>query len=69
MPTPARRHRLGVAAILIAVSGCSIRDDPRYNPYAPPGGGKPVLQAADDTVQSAEDAVADFDARLENTLY
>lgn len=54
---------------LAPLAGCSIHHDPHYNPYAPPGGAKPVLRAADDAVQLAEDAVANLDARLENTLY
>ena len=52
-----------------AVAGCSFRDRPGYNPYAPPGGDPPLLQRAEATLNVADDALNEPDVYLENAVY
>ncbi len=57
------------AAGLCVAAGCSTRDDPAFNPFAPATGGRTALETLDDVVNQAQQAVDNFDRRLENAAY
>jgi hypothetical protein len=68
---PARRIWLLAlaAAAGAAICGCSLRDRPDYNPYAPPGGDPPLLQRAEAAVDVADDTLDDLDVLMERAVY
>jgi hypothetical protein len=59
---------IGVGTLLFVLAGCSLRDDPSYNRYAPNNGDPTLLQRAERLVDSAEDALDNGQQRLENVL-
>lgn len=56
-------------AVTAALSACSTRNDPGYNPYARPGGAASWLQCADALIDQAAERLDNFDSRMENALY
>lgn len=56
-------------AVAAAICGCSLRDRPDYNPYAPPGGDPPLLQRAEAALDVADDTLGDLDALMERAVY
>lgn len=68
---PARRAWLLALASAAgaAICGCSLRDRPDYNPYAPPGGDPPLLQRAEAALDVADDALDDLDVLMERAVY
>ncbi len=67
----ARRTWLLALAVVAgaAICGCSLRDRPDYNPYAPPGGDPPLLQRAEATLDVADDTLDDLDTLMERAVY
>lgn len=61
--------RLGLAALAaLLIPGCSLRDDPHYNRFAPRTD-KPVLtQRADDVMNAANRGVDNAAQRLDNII-
>lgn len=68
---PARRAWLLALAVAAAaaICGCSLRDRPDYNPYAPPGGDPPLLQRAEAALDIADETLDDLDALMERAVY
>lgn len=55
---------------VLALVGCSTRDDPAFNPYTPGNNGDPtLLEHAQQAVDRVGEALDNLDARLENTVY
>lgn len=54
---------------VLAAAGCSTRNDPTYNPFVPNQGHTPWVQHAENAVQTAEEALDNFERRMNNTLY
>lgn len=70
--TLGRRHRvwcLAPAALMLATAGCSTRNDPGYNRYAPTDGDPGVLRRIESVVDIPVDTLDNLDERLENELY
>ncbi|MCA9243616.1 MAG: hypothetical protein KDA32_06660 [Phycisphaerales bacterium] len=63
-----KRFALALAMALALATGCAVRDDPGYNPYAKPQKGPigPRVQRVMDDAQAALDRL---DQRAENALY
>ena len=59
---------LGGAALLAAVAGCSLRDDPHYNRFSPTGGDPTVMQHAERLMQAAETGLDNAERRVENII-
>lgn len=57
-----------LTAALFLLSGCSLRDDPRYNRFSPTGGKPTVLKQADRLVGAAEQALDNAERRFENIV-
>lgn len=55
-----------VLVCLPILGGCSVRNDPNFNRYSPERG---ALRVADEFMETAEQAVRDFDMRMEFALY
>ncbi|MBK9121131.1 MAG: hypothetical protein IPM18_16235 [Phycisphaerales bacterium] len=66
------RHplRWGALAVLMLLAplGCSLHDDPHYNPYAPTGGDPTLLRAADELMNVAGEGVDNLQRRLDNII-
>ena len=66
---PRRIVRYGLAAAaLLAAAGCSLRNDPHYNPHAPHNGAPTVMQRADRLANTAEQTLDNARQRLENII-
>jgi len=62
--------RLLVSLLAVALAGgCSIHNDPHYNPYASPRGEPRLLESADRLAEQIEEGVNNLDRRLENAVY
>lgn len=57
------------AALMLATAGCSTRNDPGYNRYAPTDGDPGVLRRIESIVDIPAEALDNLDERLENKLY
>jgi hypothetical protein len=72
-PSWGRARRPWLLALVVmagaAACGCSLRDRPGYNPYAPPGGDAPLLQRAEAALDVADDTLDDLDALMERAVY
>jgi hypothetical protein len=55
-------------AVLLTVAGCSLRNDPHYNRFAPTADRPAVLKRADGLVTSAEHALDNAEQRVENII-
>ncbi len=64
-----RPLELALILLVSTIAGCSLRDDHRYNRYAPTDGDPTVLQRTDALMQAAQDALDNVDRRIENVVY
>ncbi len=70
----AAKSRLPVLAVtafasaVVALTGCSTRNDTHFNPYRTPGSAATVMQRADSIMDAAEDLLDNLDARVENAI-
>jgi hypothetical protein len=55
-------------AALLTLAGCSLRNDPHYNRFAPAGDQPALLKRADGLVTSAEHALDNAEQRVENII-
>jgi hypothetical protein len=75
-PTAARNRRLAARrlraclaiAFAAAATGCSTRDDPHYNVYAPNQGRPSLMQSADRLNSRLDRGLSDLDTRLDRLL-
>jgi hypothetical protein len=65
---PKKTAGLLLAAILLATTGCSLRNDPHYNRFCPTGGRPGATQRTDKLVTSAEHALDNGRQRLDNFI-
>lgn len=63
----ARASWLWVVAVL-PLAGCSLRDDPHHNRFAPARDQPRVLQRAEGLVTSAEQALDNAEQRIDNII-
>jgi len=63
----ARVSWLWAVAVLLT-AGCSLRDDPHHNRFAPARDQPRVLQRADGLVTSAEQALDNAEQRIDNII-
>ena len=57
-----------LAAAVVALTGCSTRNDTHFNPYRTPGSAATVMQRADRIMDAAEDLLDNLDVRMENAI-
>ena len=57
-----------LASAVVALTGCSTRNDTHFNPYRTPGAAATVMQRADRIMDAAEDLLDNLDARMENAI-
>lgn len=62
------RH-LFLAALLLALTGCGVRNNLHYNPYAPPLDRPPLLEQGEKLIGAGETALDNLDRRIENAVY
>lgn len=55
--------------LVLLLSGCTTRNDPSFNVYAPGGGDATLLEQAEAGVNGLQWLVEDLDLRLENAVY
>ncbi|HMQ16461.1 MAG TPA: hypothetical protein PKC49_10840 [Phycisphaerae bacterium] len=75
-PMAARSSRLAAGrlraclaiALAAAATGCSTRDDPHYNVYAPNQGRPSLMQSADRLNSRLDQGLSDLDTRLDRLL-
>jgi hypothetical protein len=74
-PFAARSGRLAPGGLLAslalavaAAAGCSTRDDPHYNVYAPNQGRPSLMQSADRLNSRLDEGLSDLDTRLDRLL-
>lgn len=57
-----------LAAAVVALTGCSTRDETHFNPYRTPGSAETLMRRADGIMDAAEDLLDNLDARMENAI-
>ncbi len=57
-----------LASAILALTGCSTRNDTHFNPYRTPGSAATVMQRADSIMDAAEQLLDNLDARIENAI-
>jgi hypothetical protein len=60
--------RLAALAAAMALCGCSIHDDPDYNPYAPTDGDPTFTKRVDQGAEAVSQALDNLDRRFDNTI-
>lgn len=63
-----RRRGVLIMGLLLLLTGCSVRNDPHYNPFAPHNGRPTVLQRADKLVRDAERGLDNAEQRFNNLV-
>jgi hypothetical protein len=56
-------------AAVLAGGGCSVRNDPGYNRYAPADGDATIMERLEHAMDRATEAVDNADRRMENAVY
>lgn len=59
----------GAIALLSLLAGCTVRNDPNFNPYARGGGDGTLMDRAEQAVEAGGQALDSLDARLENSVW
>lgn len=57
-----------LAAAVVALTGCSTRNDTHFNPYRTPGSAETLMRRADRIMDAAEDLLDNLDVRMENAI-
>ncbi len=57
-----------LASAVVALTGCSTRNDTHFNPYRTPGSAETLMRRADRIMDAAEDLLDNLDARMENAI-
>ncbi len=65
---PAALAGLALALVMVALCGCSTRNDIHFNPYRAPDTSPTIMQRAEQIMDAAGDLLDNLDVRMENVI-
>ena len=62
-------HGVWAGVLLLALAGCSVRNDVGFNPYARNNGDPTVMERLEEVIGLGDEALDNLDARLDNAVW
>ncbi len=67
-PRPVALAGFAFASVIVALCGCSTRNDIHFNPYRTPDTSPTIMQRAEQIMDAAGDLLDNLDVRMENVI-